>query len=61
MKCSGKCVDICRNTRGEGGDWMQLTLRNESRGANRRDTLVVLALNHQDLGWPASGSPVAKR
>ena len=45
-----KCVEIWRNTGGEGGPLTRLTLRCESVGSKQDlDTLVVHAVNDVDL------------
>ena len=45
-----KCVEIWRNTGGEGGPGQRLTLRCESVGEQTGlDTLVVHAVNDVDL------------
>ncbi len=46
-----KCVDICRNTRGESGALTTTDAEERKLGEQTGlDTLVVLALNDQDLG-----------
>ncbi len=56
-----KCVDICRNIRGESARWTTTDAEERKLGEQTGlDTLVVLALNDQDLGCPAFvGRPVA--
>ncbi len=43
-----KCVDIGRNTSGEGDHWTDTDTEVRKAGANRIDTLVVHAVNDVD-------------